>query len=387
MLKGIRVLDVSRLLPGPFASTILGDLGAEIIKIEDPRGGDPLRQYQPFYKGESAFFLAVNRNKKSVTLNLKKEAGRELFLRLAESADVVLEGFRPGVMDALGVGYSQVSKVNPGVIYCSLTGYGQDGPYRDRAGHDLNYITVSGLLGLTGSRGGPPVIPAVQVGDLSGAQYSVISILAALFQKERTGRGAYLDVAMTDVIFSQMVMNIALNEALGQAPEKGNGTLTGGLVCYSVYETSDGGYVALGALEPKFWRNFCEGTGRPDLIPLHMSLAAADPGTLAEVRNIFLSRTREQWSEFARRVDCCLTPVEDVQEAILGEYARGRDLLREVKINSGDLIRQVRLPLKSNALEEHCRRPPSLGEHTEEVLSGLGLTESEIGLLRKDGVI
>lgn len=387
MLKGVRILDVSRLLPGPFASTILGDLGAEVIKIEDPRGGDPLRQYLPFYKGESAFFLAVNRNKKSVTINLKKEAGRDLFLRLAESADVVLEGFRPGVMDALGVGYSQVSKVNPRIVYCSLTGYGQDGPFRDRAGHDLNYITVSGLLGLTGGRGGPPVIPGLQVGDLSGGQYSVISILAALIQRERTGRGAYLDVAMTDVVFAQMVMNVALHEALGRPPERGDGTLTGGLVCYNVYETADGGYVALGALEPKFWRNFCEGAGRPDLIPLHMSFAAADPGTLAEVKNIFLSRTREQWRDFAARVDCCLTPVEDLQEVVSGEYVRGRNLLTEIELGGGSSVKQIRLPVKSGALAELNRRPPALGEHTREVLSDLGLSEDEISSLRKEGVV
>ncbi len=388
MLKDVRVLDLSRLLPGPYASMLLADLGAEVIKVEEPSTGDYMRHFMPQVDGLSVFFLAVNRNKKSITLNLKKKRGKELFKALVRQADVILEGFRPGVMESLGLGYEALKELNPGIVYCSLSGYGQDGSYRARAGHDINYLSVSGVLGITGVRGAQPVVPGVQVADLTGGMFTVIGILSALWRKQREGRGAYLDVSMTDGLFSLMSIHLANFMTTGAPAVRGDMMLSGALTCYNVYRTKDNGYVALGALEAKFWHNFCQALGRDDLVAGHLSPAREDDPVYREVRDIFLSRTVAEWAAFAETVDCCLTPVESVEQVIDGRYARERGIFLDVPHPEGGTVRQVRNPLVFYG-EEVSRPapPPKLGQHNREIYGSLGLREEELALLQREGVI
>lgn len=382
MLNGIRILDLSGYLPGPYATMLLGDLGAEVIKIEQPGIGDNMRHFTLQVDGNSLFFLAVNRNKKSITLNLKKEQGKEIFLSLVRESDVIIEGFRPKVMEGLGLDYEVVKKVNPGIVYCSLSGYGQNGSYRDRAGHDLNYLSVSGVLDMIKDRSGQPVIPGMQVADITGGMFAVIGILSALWQRQREGRGTHLDMSITDGLFSVISMHLMYYMATGTLE-----MLSGTLTCYNVYRTRDNDYVALAALEPKFWKNFCDALGRADLVPGHSSYAVEDDPTYQEVKNIFLSRNKAEWCDFSERVDCCLTPVNTADEVVNGVYARERGLIVDAP-DVGDTLRQVLNPLVF--LGEKNRKtspPPALGQHNSVIYGDLGISEEELAMLKKDGVI
>src|SRR5215208_5760740 len=270
-LSDVKVLDLSRLLPGGFCSLMLADFGAEVLKVEDTGMGDYVRWAIPRYEGaeesaSAAYFLALNRGKKSIRINLKEERGREVLLKLVKEYDVVLESFRPGVLDRLGVGYERMKQENPRLVYCAITGYGQDGPYRDRSGHDMNYLGLVGLLGLTGDREGPPVQAAGQIADVGGgALMAAVGILAALHERQRSGEGQLVDISMADGSLSWLAMVAARHFADGIVPRRGSIELAGGLVCYRPYACRDG-HVTLGALEPKFWRNWCVGVGREDLI-------------------------------------------------------------------------------------------------------------------------
>ena len=296
-LDGIRVLDLSRLLPGGFCSGLLADFGADVLKVEDTGLGDYVRWAPPHHAGAeqsagSALFLALNRNKRSIRIDLKTEGGREVLLRLAKDADVLLESFRPGVMDRLGVGYERLRQENPGLVYCAISGYGQDGPFRDRSGHDMNYLARVGLLGLSGSGDGPPVQAAGQIADLGGgALTAAFGILAALRERDRSGLGQLVDVSMADGALSWLAMVAARFLADGEVPARGELELAGGLVCYRPYRCRDG-WVTLGALEPKFWQAWCRGVGREDLVEHQF----APPGSAAhrEVEAIFAQRTHEQ---------------------------------------------------------------------------------------------
>jgi len=287
-LQGVRVLDLSRLLPGGFCSLLLADFGAEVLKVEDTGMGDYVRWSAPFYEGahesaRSALFLALNRNKRSIRLDLKQEGGREALLALVREHDVVLESFRPGVLDRLGVGYEQMREVNPGIVFCAISGYGQDGPKRDASGHDMNYLGLIGLLGLTGERGGPPVQAAGQIADLGGgALMAAFGIMAALRERDGapgspgSGEGQFVDVSMCDGALSWLAMVAGAYFADGNVPHRGDLPLAGSLVCYRPYECSDG-WVSLGALEPKFWQAWCRGVDREDLIPRQFEGPAARP--------------------------------------------------------------------------------------------------------------
>jgi len=389
MLEEIRVLDLSRLLPGPYATMLLGDMGAEVIKVEEPGQGDYMRQFTPLVEGTGVFFLAVNRNKKSVTLNLKTERGREILRTMIKKADVLLESFRPGVMDRLGLGYDTVREINPGLVYCSLSGYGQDGPDRDRAGHDVNYLAASGVLGITGVRDEQPVMPGVQVADLTGGMFAVIGILSALWQRQSNGRGTYLDVAMADGLYSMMSMHLAALMNAGVPAARGNMMLSGALACYSIYRAKDGGYVALGALEAKFWNNFCQALDRPDMLSGHLSMAVDGDQVYEELKSIFLSRTTAQWRDFADRTDCCLSVVNDAAEVVQSAYARERGLITEVPLTTGKTMSQVRNPIVLPGAEKKPPlSPPELGQHNHEIYGSLaGLSDAELDQLRGDGVI
>jgi crotonobetainyl-CoA:carnitine CoA-transferase CaiB-like acyl-CoA transferase len=392
-LEGVRVLDLSRLLPGGFCSLLLADFGADVVKVEDTGMGDYIRWAAPYYAGaedsaKSAMFLALNRGKRSIRLNLKSDAGREALLRAVAEADVVLESFRPGVLDRLGVGYEAMRAVNPGIVYCAITGYGQDGPLRDRSGHDMNYLGLVGLLGLTGEVGGPPVQSAGQIADLGGgALMAAFAILAALRERDRSGEGQLVDVSMADGALSWLAMVAARQLAEGAVARRGELELAGGLICYRPYACSDG-WVTLGALEPKFWQAWCGGVGREDLVEHQFD----GPGSAAhaEVEAIFVTRTREEWRAFASEHDCCLEPVLGLDEALESQLVRAREMV--VELDQPGASRPVRLlgvPVKlSRTPGDPNRAPgPALGEHTREVLAALGYGEEEIAAMYESGAV
>ena len=392
-LEGIRVLDLSRLLPGGFCSLLLADFGADVIKVEDTGSGDYIRSWPPFYDGvedsaKSALFLALNRGKRSIRLDLKSDAGREAFLRAVRESDVVLESFRPGVLDRLGVGYEAMRAVNPGIVYCAVTGYGQDGPNRDRSGHDMNYLGLVGLLGLTGEAGGPPIQPAGQIADLGGgALMAAFGILAALRERERSGEGQVVDVSMADGALSWLSLVAARYFAEEVVPRRGELELAGGLVCYRPYRCADG-WVTLGALEPKFWQAWCRGVGREDLVEQQFEA----PGSHAhhEVEAIFAGRTREEWRAFASEHDCCLEPVLDLDEALDSELVRAREMVVALdQPGALDPVRLLGVPVKlSRTPGDADRAPgPALGEHTEAVLAELGYGPEEIRALEEAGAV
>ena len=387
-LAGIRVLDLSRMLPGPFASMMLGDLGAEVIKVEEPTVGDPTRQSRPALGKQSAAFLQVNRNKKSIALDLKQREARDIFLQLAATADVILEQFRPGVVDRLGIGYEAVKPVNPRLIYCALTGFGQSGPHRDRSGHDMNYLALAGVLGLTTDESGKPVIPGVQVADLAGGMVAAFAILAALMARERTGRGQYVDVSMFDVMLSMLAVPAAHHFAGHTVDVGGKYALTGAYPFYNVYATSDGKYMTLGALEPKFWANFCRAVGREELIARQFDDGERRNQLFAEVSAIFKTRTQGEWVELMRDADCCCEPVLSMTEAFAHAQTTVREMVTHITTSGGEQIAQLGPPYKlSDTPPQMHAVAPALGEHSDELLEALGVGAQERGRLRKAGAI
>lgn len=321
-LQGIRVLDLTRLLPGPMATMHLADMGAEVIKIEDPGIGDYARTMGPVRKEVSQFFIAVNRGKQGMRLDLKNAAQREVFLEMVETADVVVESFRPGVMDKLGLGWEVLKQRNPRLVMCAISGYGQDGPFAQLAGHDINYVGLAGMLEQNVGPDGVPALPNLQVGDLlGGAQASVQGVLAALIGARVNGKGRFVDVSMTDAVFAHNIMPLVAVNNFGQPAPPGRDLLTGGVPCYNVYRTSDHRFMAVGALELKFWETCCEVLKRPDLKPRHWSLGQQVGGEDAmavktELDTIFARRTMAAWTEKFRTADCCVTPVLRADEAL-----------------------------------------------------------------------
>ncbi|MDX6655909.1 MAG: alpha-methylacyl-CoA racemase [Solirubrobacteraceae bacterium] len=392
-LAGVRVLDLSRLLPGGFCSLLLADFGADVVKVEDTGMGDYIRWAPPYYEGaddsaKSALFLSLNRNKRSVRIDLKTEGGRAVLLRLAKHADVLLESFRPGVLDRLGVGYDALREANPGLVICAITGYGQDGPLRDRSGHDMNYLGLVGLLGLTGETDAPPVQAAGQIADIGGgALMAAFGIMAALRHRDATGEGQVVDVSMADGALSWLAMVAARHFADSVVPQRGSLELAGGLICYRPYQCADG-WVTLGALEPKFWQAWCRGVGREDLVDKQFEA----PGSAAhiEVQSIFMERTRAQWEAFAGEHDCCLEPVLDLDEALSSELVRARGMVVEhQQPGAQETVRLLGVPVKlSRTPGDTARRPgPALGEHTAEVLGAAGYSADEIAALEEAGAV
>jgi crotonobetainyl-CoA:carnitine CoA-transferase CaiB-like acyl-CoA transferase len=390
-LEGLRILDLSRLLPGGFCSLLLADLGADVVKVEDTGMGDYVRWAPPAFEGaedsaKGSLFLALNRNKRSIRLNLKAGGGRDALLRLARDADVLLESFRPGVLDRLGVGYERLREVNPGLVYCAITGYGQSGPYVDRPGHDMNYLGLNGVLALTGDAGGPPVQAGAQIADLGGgALMAAFGILAALRHRDRTGEGQLVDISMLDGALSWLAMVAARVFAAGERPRRGHEVLGGAVVCYRPYACADG-WVTLGALEPKFWRAWCEGVGREDLVERQFDRVGS--ATHAEVERIFRERTRGEWRAFAGQHDCCLEPVLEVEEALESELVHAREMVIEFDQPGAGRVRGLGFPVKLSATPGRVRRPgPALGEHTHEILAAAGYSEEQLRALEGEGAI
>jgi len=313
-LAGVRVLDLSRYLPGPFCTQILADFGAEVIKVEDPGTGDLGRHLPPLIAGESARFYTVNRNKKSITLDLRKEEGKEIFKRLTAVSDVVVDQFRPGVMDRLGLGYEELKKINPKLIYCAITGYGLTGPWRDVAGHDLNYLSLAGVTMLNGTKDSIPALCGVQIADIAGGTlYAVIGILLALINREKTGEGQLCDISMLDGSVSLLAYTLGEWAGEGRLPRRGDELLTGGYACYNVYETKDGQYVSLGAIEEKFWAEFCRKIDRPQYVPWQWR-TEVQTEMIADIRNVMREKTKQEWVEFFADDDICFTPVLNLEE-------------------------------------------------------------------------
>jgi alpha-methylacyl-CoA racemase len=388
-LEGVRVLDLTRLLPGGYATQTLADLGADVLKIEEPGPGDYARVTPPYARGEGQAFLAVNRNKRSAALNLKHPAGRAALLRLVESADVLVESFRPGVMARLDLAYETLRERNPRLIVCAITGYGQEGPYSQRAGHDLNYIGYAGLLAHLTRAGQPPTMPGAQFADIGGGGLmAVVGILAALVGRAATGQGRIVDVSMLDGALGLLPL-LASNTLAGVAePQPEEFYLSGALPGYNVYETADGRYVTLGALEPKFWAEFCRRVGRPDLIARHIPTSPEDrAATMSELAGLFRTKTRDAWVAELGEADVCLGPVNTLEEALADPQVQARGVTFPAEYGDGDTeARALRTtPLISDAPVEMRLGMPRLGEHTAEALAAAGFAPEEIAALVAEG--
>jgi crotonobetainyl-CoA:carnitine CoA-transferase CaiB-like acyl-CoA transferase len=375
-LEGIRVIDAALHYPGPFCSMMLADLGAEVLKIERPGTGDPARQWPPF-------FNSVNRNKRSLTLDLARAEGKDVFYELVKKYDVMTEGFRPGVARKLGIDFETLHRINPGLVYCSISGYGQDGPYRDLPGHDINYQALSGMLSCFRDDNGDPVFPALMIGDQSSGMFAAFSILAALLSRERTGQGQYLDCSMFDGLLFLLSTHLQYFFATGKkisAPDPAYGT----------FRTSDGKHLSLGvAYEDQFWDRICGALGLHDLKGLKAGQRSERQGELTErLKALFRTRARDEWVEALGKADVPASPLKEFDEVMRDPHVAARKMIQKISLPNGEKLRQVAFPTKLSTTPAQVRMPPpGLGEHTEEVLAELGYTEGEIKSLKGQNVV
>ena len=384
-LAGVRILDLTRLLPGSYGTSLLADLGADVIKVEQPEIGDYMRWMSPMLGDESAYTWVLDRNKKSISLDLKQPAAKEALLRLVASADVFFESFRPGVADRLGLGYETLKAINPRLVYCSLSGYGQDGPLRLEVGHDLNYVGRAGLLSYMGTDDGRPALPSLQIADVAaGSLYSVAGILAALVRARTTGEGDYVDVAMTDGSFTLQAVHLGAFWATGEVPSSRSLVLNGRTPAYNLYECADGKWLTVGAVEEKFWDELCDAVGRPDLKPTHQDEAA-----IPVWRDLFRGRARDEWVTLLAGRDVCAGPVHDLAEACADPQLGGRGLVVEQEHPTLGPLRQLGNPIRLREHPATIRTPfPRIGEHTRETLAAAGFAAAEIdGLLASGAAV
>lgn len=388
-LAGIKILDCTRLLPYQYCTMLLGDLGAEVLKVEEPREGDYGRWGDGARTYESDAFVMANRNKKSMKLNLKHDKGKEILKKLAVEYDVLIESFRPGVMDRLGVGYEDMKQVNPAIIYCSTTGFGQTGPYRRMVGHDINYLGYSGILAWTGEHTGRPVVPGIPIGDMAGGGLvTAMAVLSALVGRERTGKGQYIDVGQADVLLSLNIRNTAEVLARRKGRTARPVDVRGLSLCYNTYRTSDDKFVALGAVEPKFWSNFCKTVGKEEWVENHL-LRYEDGSEMTEaLKTLFASKSRDEWEKIFKDVESCITPVLTPDEALENEHYKERGMIFTMDDPDRGETLQIGFPAKFSDELDFKRSPaPFFGQHTDEVLAGIGFTKQEIEELRNEGVI
>lgn len=397
-LEGVKILDLSRVPPGAFCTMILGDMGADVLKIETPGFTEFVQSSvsQEEHIRETAYD-ALNRNKKSIVLNLKTVKGCEVFHQLAEQSDVIVEGFRPGVAQRLGIDYDTIKKLNPKIIYCSLTGYGQDGPYRTFPGHDINYISFAGVLGSIGPREGHPVIPLNLIADFAGASlYGAIGILTALLARKKTRKGQYLDIAFTDGALALMTFFSSSYFLNGVTMKRGETVLHGAYPYYGIYQTKDGEYISLGCIEQHFWENLCRLLGREDYIPYHFApehfVQKAEDKKWEEINaflsETFLTKTRDEWFELLIQHDIPSGKVYTLGEAFTDPQVLHRQMVIEVDDPTLGKIKQVGIAPKLSDTPGNVRSlSPLLGEHTDEILQGIGFNQGEIESLRKEGVI
>lgn len=376
-LSGIKVLDLSRLLPGPFCSMILADHGARVISVAHNR-----------FISDGLFLDTVNRNKNHMSLDLKTEEGKEIFFRLARETDVILEGFRPGVVHRLGIDYDTIRKINPGVIYCSISGYGQTGPLRNRAGHDVNFLGVSGVLDLIGESDRPPSIPGIQIADIAaGGMYAAIGILLALQSRVRSGKGQYIDISMTDGMVSFLPIALYLKQLTGQAPQRGDNIFSHRYACYNIYETADGRYFSIGAIEEHFWKRLCEHLGVPEYASLQFDDIRREE-ILDFMRTTFRKRNLDEWEEELVNLDVCWTPIRNLEEVLQDPLFREREMIVEITGNDQKNVTVLGVPIKLSDTPGAVRTPPvRFGENTASILREIGYTKEEIDDLSEKGVI
>lgn len=400
-LDGIRVLDLTRLLPGPYATLMLADLGAEVIRVEAPGDDDLVRVLPPALTAKDgttvgALYIALNRNKKSVVLDLKQPAGRDAFLRLAKTADVVVEGFRPGVMDRLGLGWDALAAVNPRLSLCSMSGYGQDGPLAQRAGHDLGYMALAGALGVGGPAEGPPAIPGVQVADLGSSMNAVSSILAALLARERadakekgSGRGTRLDVSMYDAAAAMMIVHLSSLLA-GGGMKRGEVALSGRDPNYRVYRTKDGRWLSVAPLEPKFWKRLTEALGKPELASAALAAQVdreARARLHATLESLFAEKSLEEWVALLAPADACIEPVLEGAEVLAHPQATARGIVMRWEDPAFGEVAVPRTPIRPWAHESVPAPAPAPGADGAAVLAAAGFPADEIASLRASRVL
>ncbi len=382
-LEGMKILDFTYLLPGPFGTMMLADLGADIIKVENKESPDIVRLLPPHVDDISAVYAHLNRGKKSLSLNLKNDAARDIIYKLALKYDVVIEQFRPGTMDRLDIGYKRLAEINPAIIYCSLTGYGQTGAYANRAGHDINYMALSGVESISGRKETGPVLTGIQVADLaSGSKNVAIGVMAAYINRTRTGKGDYIDVSITDGVFSMSVFSTAGYLAGGKEPARGD-LLSGGAL-YDFYATSDGGYLSVGPIEQKFFASFCECIGCGDMAPTGIM----NWNNKERVARAIVEKTLSHWREVFSKCDACVEPVYSIGEAVSNPPLSERDMVVPVKMASGKEVRQIGNPIKFRSGHHYAPDAGvSLGYHNNEILSDLGYSADEICFLGESGCV
>lgn len=384
VLHDISVLDLSVYLPGSYASLLLADLGAEVVKVERPPSGEVTREWEPQLHGEGCRFLQRNRNKKSICLDLTSDTGVEVFYDLVSSADVVIEGFRPGTLNRLEAGYEDVKAVDPDIIYCSITGYGQDGPRANQSGHDLNYISTTGILGATRADN-RPVIPGIPIGDFASGLFAAFSILAALQSRDEHG-GQHIDISITDILFSWLIAHAGEHFCADGKYDPSQALTSGGYACYNVYATADGKHLAVGAVEYEFWERFCELIEREDLIDDHLDEKERD-WRQKEVQQTLVTRSRSEWMDIFKGEDVPITCVNSLNEALSSPHIRERDMVKTIDFNGTDL-KQIRSPFGfSEFTASMDQAPPRLGEDNASVLHSLGYDQSHINDVIKGSII
>jgi crotonobetainyl-CoA:carnitine CoA-transferase CaiB-like acyl-CoA transferase len=386
-LDGLHVLDLSRLLPGPLCTMILGDLGADVVKVEQPEIGDYARFAPPLIGDTGSAFLMLNRNKRSITLNLKNAEAKEILHKLATKADVFVESYQPGVAERLGVGYPAIRKVNEHIIYCSISGYGQTGPYRDLVGHDLNYAAYSGAIGATGLKGGPPVIPAIQISDIQSAIYAAVAITAALYRREKTGEAEFIDVSLMDTAVASMIMPLSFHFA-GASTERGESFLSGGAPFYNVYETKDRRFISIASLEPKFWVELCNALGVEEYQDQQIVSAQVSQQIRADLAEKFREKKRDEWVKILNEREIPCAPVYDVSEVPADPQVRARKMIFEMETEAFGKLNQLATPIRISHNPLIVRSgPPKLGQHTLEILRGLGYSKRDVERLKTEGAI
>lgn len=386
-LDGLRVLDLSRLMPGPLCTMILGDLGADVIKIEQPQIGDYARAAPPFIGDTGAAFLMLNRNKRSITLNLKNGEAQEVVYKLARKSEVLVESFRPGVAERLGVGYPTMSKINERLVYCSISGYGQSGPYRDLVGHDLTYTAYSGAIGATGLKGGPPVIPAIQIADIQGAMYAAIAIMTALYRREKTGKGEFIDISLMDVAVASMIMPLSFHYA-GLPTERGRLLLSGAAPFYNVYETADRRFISVAPLEPKFWVELCKTLGLDKYQDQQFAMDEEAERIRGDLAALFRQKTRDEWVRILNEREIPCAPVYGVGEVPVDPHVKSRNMVFEMDTEAFGRLNQLATPIRLSQNPLTVRLPPPrLGEQTLQILQELGYSMKDVERLEAEGAI
>lgn len=393
-LEGLKILDLTRYLPGEYCSGLLADMGAEVLKVEQPgkerKSALPSGKKSKEEEEREAAFDSLNRNKRSIFLNLKHEEARQIFFKLVEGADVVIESFRPGVTKRLGIDYDALKKISPRIIYCAITGYGQEGPYRDLPGHDINYMALSGASSVLNEGGaGRPIVTGIKLADIGGGSLqAIIGILLAIMAREKTGRGQLIDIAMTDGIMSWLVWPLDIFFESGKLPESSIVPLDGKRPGFTSYETKDGKYISFGIREPHLFANFCAALGREDFIRDQDTPGKRREEMITALQEIFRTRTRDEWFQFLKEKEVNVSPVYTLDEAVRDPHLLYRKMVVEVKHPKLGIVKQIGMAIKLSDTPGQIRRlAPLMGEHTEEVLLELGYSKTDVARLKRNGVV